>query len=429
MRRHIKRTVHFLFFGSVAFSFIYVLLLLYTSGDIGPVDKLSKRHLSAVLPLRLIPPPSTSSSDTNTSVASNHSNSTISINQKITNDKKNVQLIIVTRWRSGSSFTGELFNNNPDFAYFFEPLIGTVGSRSGIKFGEHHMTVLHNLLKCNFTQTNYTWWQGQIPINCGKSLTFSKSILCEYFKVVLKPNNDTSAVVEEACQSRKHAAIKTVRVPDIGHLKPIVTDSNLNVKVIHLIRDPRAVYLSRASTRDVDEMYYNECDEMENNLRFWKDPPSWLRGRHMLLRYEDLADDPDSITEKIYDFLGLKVPATVKMWLKYNTNWNEVGEFSRTRVSNQAAHAWRTKIAYKTMLDVQRRCIVPIIMAGYKPITTRSDLMNLSKPSLTKYPYPLHPNISHIEDIWSTEEESVLADVDNNGTLEIQDDRRQIPHL
>ncbi len=375
-------------------------MLVFTG--IQPIDKLSKRHLAAVLPLRLVQLQSTNMFSHNYSTT----NSISSTTHDITKNNKNVQLIIVTRWRSGSSFTGELFNNNPEFTYFFEPLIGTVNRRPGSTFSDRHRDVLHNILRCNFTHSNHTWWQGQIPINCEKSLTFSRSILCEYFRVVLTPQNDTSAVVEEVCQSRAHVAIKTVRVPNIGQLEQIVNDKSLNVKVIHLIRDPRAVYLSRAKTQDVDEMYDDECEEMESNLRFWKDMPDWLRGRHMLLRYEDLADDPFLLTEKIYQFLGLAVPETVKMWLKYNTNWNEVGEFSRTRVSKEAAHKWRTKIDYKTMLAIQRRCIVPLIMAGYKPITSPTELLNITKPSLTKFPYPLQPDISDVDNIWSNEADS-----------------------
>ena len=389
------------------------LFCLFLFVEIGQPEKLEKRHLSAVPLLRSVLP-------LNTSIVSNHSyynrkdpeieRSSLPLTIPATASfTKNVQLIIVTRWRSGSSFTGEIFNNNPEFAYFFEPLIGTVGSKSGIPFGEHHVSVLHDILKCNFIKTNYMWWQGQIPINCGKSLTFSKTILCEYFKVVLQPRNDTSAVVEEACRSHRHVAIKTVRMPDIKYLKRIVSDSNLNVKIIHLIRDPRAVFLSRASTPDVDDMHHDECDEMENNLNYWKNTPNWLKGHHMLLRYEDLAEDPVSLTEKIYSFLGLKVPETVKMWLRYNTNWNEVGQFSHARVSSEAAHAWRTKIPYRTMLEVQRRCIVPLLMAGYKPITSQKDLSNFSVPTLTKFSYPLRANVTELDNIWDESEDSSVG--------------------
>ncbi|XP_072018164.1 carbohydrate sulfotransferase 1-like [Amphiura filiformis] len=243
-----------------------------------------------------------------------------------------VQVIIVTRWRSGSSFLGEIFNNDPDFIYFFEPLIGKMTFRN--KFDDEHTTILHDIVKCEFANKNYNWWDGQVPTNCERSQTFGKTILCGNFRKRLKANYDQSSrIIEELCRSRTHVAIKTVRVPDISFLKNIITNSKLNVKVIHLVRDVRALYFSRKSTKGVNDMEYSECDELEKNLRFWQDPPSWIKGHHMLLRYEDLADEPLLITQKMYEFLGVKVPETVKMWLQYNTNWKERGEYSRSRIS------------------------------------------------------------------------------------------------
>lgn len=36
--------------------------------------------------------------------------------------RKEVQFVIYTRYRSGSSFVGDLFSNHPDIFYLFEPL-------------------------------------------------------------------------------------------------------------------------------------------------------------------------------------------------------------------------------------------------------------------------------------------------------------------
>ena len=120
-------------------------------------------------------------------------------------------------------------------------------------------------------------------------------------------------------------------------------------------------------------MKYSECDELENNLRYWRDPPSWLRGCLMLLRYEDLANNPLLITHNVYNYLGLKVPESVKTWLEYNTHWKQPGAFSRARVSHDTVHVWRSQIEYKMMADVQRRCITPLTMAGYTLISSKKD--------------------------------------------------------
>lgn len=375
--------------------------------------KVHQGHLNRVVQFRFIPPDSTLALPTKSTLSPSAISRETKLQSELSdlntknqqkpelrdlntkNQQKPVQLMIITRWRSGSSFAGELFNNNPDFTYFFEPLIGLVGGNTGLEFGSRQVEMLRQILSCDFVGSNHTWWSGQWNINCGKSMTFSMTMLCQYFRNVRdlgEKTNRTNIMVQELCRSRRNIAVKTVRVPDISQVESLVSDPNLNVKVINLIRDPRAVSLSRQKTKGVDQMSYSECIEMENNLRLWKDPPEWLKNRHMLLRYEDLAEDPLSITQKMYEFIGVPVPSAVKLWMEFNTNWNEVGEFAHARISSEAAHRWRTHITYQRMEDIQRHCIVPLIMAGYVPITSEWDLRNRSVPTLNKYPYPLSPD-------------------------------------
>ena len=44
-------------------------------------------------------------------------------------------VIILAYQRTGSSFLGELFNQNPDAFYWFEPLEGAYSAMYGSKFG------------------------------------------------------------------------------------------------------------------------------------------------------------------------------------------------------------------------------------------------------------------------------------------------------
>ncbi|XP_072043624.1 carbohydrate sulfotransferase 1-like [Amphiura filiformis] len=336
----------------------------------------------------------------------------------ISKDRK-VHVIIISRWRYGSTFTGGILNNNPDFTYFYEPLRGKMYEKQEEDRKLHHdqITMLHDILKCEFTNKNYTWWDAKDTwLNCENSKKLGNSMLCERSSAK-KPDKSPdllgkkrthrrisnsqskqqylstyfsktsrSRMVEEICRSGKHVAIKTVRVPDLKHLKSIVMDDSLNVKVIQLVRDPRGVYLSRKVMSSVVDMELSECDELKNNLNYWKEPPSWLKGRYMLLRYEDLADDPTDMVQIIYDFLGLPVPETVKTWLRIN-------EMKRSS-SSKSAYSWRTKITYKTMVTVQRYCMDLLLTAGYKPVNSEKDLTNLKIPSIRKFSYPLMPSMT-----------------------------------
>ena len=238
-------------------------------------------------------------------------------------------------------------------------------------------------MQCNFT--DYKWLNGrEIRLCCEHSEIFHRTKICQNIETK-KSQSELNANIEQSCRRQKHVAIKTIRIPDIGSLEGLVSDPELNVKLIHLIRDPRAVIMSRNAVHfQKDE---NHCDELRNNLRYLENPPDWLRGRHMLLRYEDLADDPLVIAEKIYRFIGSDVvPAEVKAWLQINTNRKSDNPYSRSRVSNESAHAWRQKIAYSLCVDIQRMCRVPLMLAGYRSVSSIDDLRNMNVPMLTKLP-------------------------------------------
>ena len=52
-------------------------------------------------------------------------------------DPNKVKVLMVTYMRGGSSFLGELFAQNPDAYYMFEPLDAFYASMFGLGFGNH----------------------------------------------------------------------------------------------------------------------------------------------------------------------------------------------------------------------------------------------------------------------------------------------------
>lgn len=56
-------------------------------------------------------------------------------------------------------------------------------------------------------------------------------------------------MLEEECLKYNTIVIKGVRILDVNVLAPLMEDPSLNLKVIHLVRDPRAVANSRIKSR------------------------------------------------------------------------------------------------------------------------------------------------------------------------------------
>lgn len=60
--------------------------------------------------------------------------------------------IIVTTWRSGSTFLGDILNSHPANYYHYEPLLDfSIIQIRGPPNAEKALNTLKNLLNCNYT--------------------------------------------------------------------------------------------------------------------------------------------------------------------------------------------------------------------------------------------------------------------------------------
>lgn len=173
-------------------------------------------------------------------------------------------------------------------------------------------------------------------------------------------------------------AIKTIRIQDLNTIKDVVSDASLNVKILHLVRDPRGVInsrrkmhegntdLARRKGRGADEIL-DLCEHYDRNLKTGS-IAGWLHGRYKLVRYEDVAENPLPITAEIYKFIGMDVPASVNKWLYNNTRFSKGGSFSVTRNSKQTAAAWETELDRHIVREIQQKCADSMAKLGYKPV-------------------------------------------------------------
>ena len=309
--------------------------------------------------------------------------------------EKPLRVIIVTQMRSGSSFTGELFNRNDDFIYYFEPLIGFANpffeNRTSSNAKEFIELPIAHLLQCNHKEMP-GWWNSNFKLpgqQCASSRAIQPTSLCKFDNktgifvpsAAWVPPETSIPILEAACNSKRNIALKTVRVENINYLEKVVKDPSMNVKIIHLVRDPRGAHFSRLSVCMphwlLCDMPYS-CARLETNIKFWLNTPKWLKNKYLLVRYEDFAENPLFIAEEIYNFVGTPMPQSVKDWLFENTQQDRGDPFSHTRNSRQTATKWRTMLEFDTVLDIQSKCHNAIEKLGYKIVDTVESLRNLN---------------------------------------------------
>ncbi|KAE8606493.1 hypothetical protein XENTR_v10010756 [Xenopus tropicalis] len=346
---------------------------------------------------------------------------------QVQNLSRKVHILILATTRSGSSFVGQLFNQHADFFYLFEPLYhvqytlipktpqnkNTPDRR--VMLGASR-DLLRSLYDCDlFFLENYIKPQ---PVNHTTDKLFRRGAskaLCSYpvcdglgpTDIYLEEGDCAKKCVSlnltlatEACKDHGHVAIKTVRIPEINDLRALVEDPRLNLKVIQLVRDPRGILASRTETfRDTYRLWriwratgrrpYNLetgqltmiCEDFFNSVSTGFSRPSWLKGRYMLLRYEDLARNPMKKMEEIYNFVGIPRDANVDRWIQNNTRGDQSSakhKYGTVRDSAATAESWRLTLSYDIVEFAQNACGELLTQLGYKTVGSPQELRDLS---------------------------------------------------
>ncbi|XP_077979600.1 carbohydrate sulfotransferase 1-like [Glandiceps talaboti] len=297
-----------------------------------------------------------------------------------------LHVLVFASKRSGSSFFSELLNNHPNFVYYFEPLTCLTAESTR----KNYTNKVFNKKAIDIMQRLFTW--DVSPLHAiGK--TSAKGRLCKHGKVLSRTSycKETSKSAVELTQlfsMYEHVAIKTIRLYDLNLLQALANNPDINLKIIHLVRDPRGIWNSRLDLNKSNHDYLRRrpewdeitdlCQTMMHTLQVVHLYPKWLHGKYFLARYEDAAIDPIGMAEKLYKFLGLRLPIQVKKWLNTHTQETDDGEFTTTKNSTEIATQWRQTLPFETVLDIQNKCRRVMKGLGYQDIVESKDMKNNS---------------------------------------------------
>ncbi|KAJ8002697.1 hypothetical protein DPEC_G00161620 [Dallia pectoralis] len=344
------------------------------------------------------------------------------------NASRKTHVLILATTRSGSSFFGQLFNQHQDVFYLFEPLYhvqvtllprlshSRTAGDTRVMLGASR-DLLRSLYDCDLyflesyirpQPTNHT------TVNLfrrGASKALCSLPVCDAFspgeanvdegECVRRCGVLNMTLASDSCRERRHVAIKTVRIPEVNDLRALVEDPRLNLKVIQLVRDPRGILASRIETfRDTYRLWriwratgrrpYNldlsqlttVCEDFLGSVTTGLNKPPWLKGRYMLVRYEDLARNPLQKTQEIYSYLGLNMDKNVGDWIQNNTRGSSDlsarHKYGTVRDSAANAESWRLKLSYDMVDYTQSVCQQVLQELGYKTVRSPDELKNLS---------------------------------------------------
>ena len=153
---------------------------------------------------------------------------------------KPVRSLVVTTWRSGSTFLGDVLLAHPATYYHYEPLldIGITQARYG-QLADLAVNNLNNLMYCNYTGMNhYLDYEYKHPwlLNHNTRLWW----ICFAFRSFCH----NQRFLSNYCSLFPFQSIKVVRLR-MNLTETFLKDPNLDVRVLLLVRDPRGTLQSR----------------------------------------------------------------------------------------------------------------------------------------------------------------------------------------
>ena len=352
-------------------------------------------------------------STTNSTIA-DESNTT---KVNISNSKPRLNVIILTHMRSGSSFTGNMFNFHPDVFYLFEPLnelrMVTYGDRNlgewprlDEKDNEAYRTDFSNLLQdiftCNF-QRNTT-----LKFVFPRWLREMRSCMMAWKRKTTIFNKES---ITEICKSRKITVMKIMqtRLPRESGIRELqrvcsTEPTRFECLIIHLVRDPRAVLTSaiksqfflpkgpkrklitlRNPTSEGQEIIKNNarimCSLVEENLNSVNEQWfNWFKDRYILVRYEDVPGDLLTAVHRMYNFTGLPMVDYVKNWtLGGKTPCGDKRDEAYFVISKndvEKTDRWRSDLGTSLVAEFEEVCWPVMYIMGYISINGSERLLH-----------------------------------------------------
>ena len=273
-----------------------------------------------------------------------------------------MNLLIISQARSGSSTIGRIFHDNPDVFYLFEPF-------RNVPFFTPNL--LQSILDCSVWETpelssKINWWYAKKMNN--------------WYKAHLDP--------EKACRARPIQAIKMIRFQNqkkeqrmsVDDATKYVSSFGNQLKIIHLARHPGAIWASQQKLgwrwKRSDETWIRDiCEGQAFEFQVLHNlPPS--SPQVLFIKYDDLVVDTRNVVKSILKFTDTYKSESYLNSIVHNIEslnshlfQNSKGggrRVPRSKSESQMLNGWRSKLDDKMMLLLKKSCSEICYSTGFE---------------------------------------------------------------
>ncbi|XP_077557336.1 carbohydrate sulfotransferase 3-like isoform X2 [Haemaphysalis longicornis] len=284
-------------------------------------------------------------------------------------------VLLVAYYRSGSTFVGELLSSGARTFYHFEPLMPfTVSGRIRPGRQRHAFELLDELVRCRMQNVPlYTVWLENHIEYVEKNHFLAE--VCEGGQSCTSPAHMAALCSRAEQQVLKFTRLYVSQVADWIERNPDIAPA---VQVVHLVRDPRAVYSSRRGLRwctdnEACDSAEALCAQMRSDLDSFEELAKRMQpNRTIRLRFEDLAADPENEAPQLFRYLGLNYTTAVSQYVKSHTRatFRDLrNAHSTKRNPHRVAVEWKRKLSNGTIHAIERACSDVLLRLNYELLT------------------------------------------------------------
>lgn len=301
------------------------------------------------------------------------------------------RILLFAYFRSGSTFLGDLLQQNWKSFYTFEPLHFM---SDGVRIEDDRVKEAHHLIekifRCDFEDLKY--YVEWVKKTRNQFLFKWNKFLWGICRFRIYSCFDTN-FIQQTCLRAKVQIMKVARL-QMRHLETLLPKINdLNVRIVYLVRDPRGTLKSRqnmmwcskkSNCSDISSL----CSEMRQDLNSFKQFKKIYPSRFTLVKYEDLSTDPNTYAKQLLDQFSIPYSASVKRFLKVHTNsrssdYSKRNPYTTIRNSKSVAYEWMQTLNMTDILQVQNTCGDLLQELGYKFIVNNNTIaINITETKL-----------------------------------------------
>ena len=314
----------------------------------------------------------------------------------LTAPSKTKHVLIYTRYRSGSSFVGELFNSHPNVFYIFE-FIKFLRKNNANRSVYRNSLLVESCLD-DVTSCKFSAHTDDMPAeNSVIDTSWRDRALCSKLDNYDSCSGLATRSLECFCAHHQYKVTKEISMTSLQVIHNILESERW--KVIHLVRDPRGIISSRIKIQEImhPEMNYKYisgslgakyvaeakqyCQEVVEDKQYHSEHQLLIGQSYKRVRYEDLAQDPDGEARELYRFVGIPFHNDVSEWISKSTvkdtSWT-FSSYDTTRNSISTAVGWLKHLPMGFIQRIQYVCHDMLVELNYRILTESDDLQQLT---------------------------------------------------